>query len=146
MELAYINKVYQCRVSYTAAPTGDHPLTPEDAVNVLDEIVEAQNQSYVLGLKLKLPVHVVEAICANHSQPRDRLLHVLIEFTKQVESRPTWRAIVDALRSPAVNLPQLAMRVEAAHFPDSIATRDQRFPDHTTTDDAPLETATSTGI
>ena len=34
------------------------------------------------------------------------------------------RAIVDALRSPAVNLPALAKRVEAAHFPDPTSTSD----------------------
>ena len=31
---------------------------------------------------------------------------------------------MDALRSPIVNLPALARRVEAAHFPDLAATRD----------------------
>ena len=103
--------------------TGDKPLTLDDADNILEEIIEAQNQSFALGLKLKLSPHVVEAICENHCQPRDRLLQVLIEFTKQVDPRPTWRAIVAALRSPAVNLPQLAMRVEAAHIPDLTATR-----------------------
>ena len=57
----------------------------------------------------------MESICEKYSEPRDRLLQVIIKFTKQVEPKPIWRAIVTALRSPAVNLPQLAMRVEAAH-------------------------------
>ena len=118
---------------YTAAPTGDDPLTPDDAVNVLEEILEAQNQSYVLGLKLKLPPHLVDAIYSTNPQPRDRLLQILIEFTKQVDPRPTWGAIVAALRSPAVNLPQLAMRVEAAHFPDPTASREALPPETTTT-------------
>ena len=117
---------------YSAAPTGDEPLTPDSAVTVHEEILEAQNQSYVLGLKLKLPLYVVDSIYEKYSEPRDRLLRVLIEFTKQVDPRPTWRAIVDALRSPAVNLPQLAMRVEAAHFPSKA------------THNAPLETAIPT--
>ena len=108
-----------------AAPTGDEPLTPDDAVNVLEEILEAQNQSYVLGLKLRLPLHFVDGIYEKYSEPRDRLLQVLIAFTKQVDPRPTWRGIVAALRSPAVNLPQLAMRVERAHFPHPTATRDE---------------------
>ena len=120
---------------YSAAPTGDESLTPDDAVNVLEEILEAQNQSFVLGLKLKLPLHVVDAIHSTNLLPRDHLLQVLIEFTKPVDPRPTWRAIVDALRSPAVNLPQLAMRVEAAHFPDPAATRNTS-----------PESATSTGM
>ena len=98
--------------------------------------MEAQNQSYVLGLKLKLPLHVVDGIYDKHSEPRDRLLQVLIEFTKQVDPRPTWRAIVAALRSPAVNLPQLAMRVEGAHFPDPTTSREA----------PPPEATTSTGI
>ena len=105
----------------SAAPAGDEPLTPDDAVNVLEEILEAQDQSYVLGLKLKLPLHVLEDICEKYPQPRDRLLQILTAFLQQVDPRPTWRAIVAALRSPAVNLPQLAMRVEAAHFPDPTA-------------------------
>ena len=114
------------------APTGDEPLTPDDAVNVLEEIIEAQNQSYVLGLKLKLPPHVVEAICEKHSEPRDRLLQILTAFLQEVDPRPTWKAIVAALRSPAVNLPQLAMRVEAAHFPDPTASREAPLPEATT--------------
>ena len=66
----------------------------------------------------------MEDICEKHSQPRDRLLQVITAFLQQVDPRPTWRAIVVALRSPVVNLPQLAMKVEAAHFPDPTASRD----------------------
>ena len=76
----------------------------------------AQNQSFALGLKLQLPLHVVESICEVHTQPRHRLLQVIIEFLKQEPTGPTWRVIVAALRSPLVNLPRLAKRVEAAHF------------------------------
>ena len=93
-------------------------------MNVLEELVEAQNHSYRLGLKLKLPSHVVDSIRAQYSDPRDRLLQVLLEFMRQTEPRPTWRVIIDALRSRAVNLPHLAEIVEAAHFPDTTATRD----------------------
>ena len=99
-------------------------------MDVLEEILPAQNQSYELGLKLKVPEHEVESIHSTFTKPRNRLLHVLIAFAKQVEPRPTWRVIVDALRSPAVNVPQLAERVEAAHFPDTIATR--AVPPHST--------------
>ena len=107
---------------YTAVLTGDDPLTPDDTANVLEEIIEAKDQSYALGLELKLPLHVVEGICEAHSQPRNRLLQILDAFLQQGEPRPTWRAIVSALGSHAVNLPQLAMRVEAAHFPDPTPT------------------------
>ncbi|CAI8053745.1 hypothetical protein GBAR_LOCUS29368, partial [Geodia barretti] len=48
---------------------------------------------------------------------------------------------VEALRSPSVNLPALAARVEAAHFPDSTATRDVV---HETTTDTTESAANTT--
>ena len=101
----------------------DETLTPDDAADVFEELLPAQNKSYELGLKFKLPQHVVEAI---HSKelPSDKcLLQILIKFLEQAE-RPTWRVIVDALKNPVVGLTALARRVEAVHFPDSTATRD----------------------
>ena len=76
-----------------------------------------------------------------YTNPRDHLLHILIAFFKGVKPRPTWRVIVDALRSPAVDLPALAKRVEAAHFPDPTSTRD--VVPETTTGMTPL---TMTGL
>ena len=91
-------------------------------MDVLEEILPAQNHSFKLGLKLRLPHHEVEAIHSTHSDPKDCLLHVIIECFRKAEPRPTWRVIVDALRSPAVNLTSLANEVEAAHFPDTTST------------------------
>ena len=102
---------------YTAATTGGEVLTPDDAVKVYEELLQAQNKSFQLGLKLNLKPHQVEGIHSTYSEPENRLLRVVMLFLNQVEPRPTWRVIVDALKSPAVNLPQLAMTVEAAHFP-----------------------------
>ena len=88
-------------------------------MDVLEELLPAQTKSYVLGLKLKLQQHVVEAI--HKELPSDqRLLQILIKFLEQAEPRPTWRVIVDALKSPVVGLTALARRVEAAHFPDVV--------------------------
>jgi hypothetical protein len=100
----------------------DETLTPDDAADVFEELLPAQNKSYELGLKFKLPQHVVEAI--HKELPSDKcLLQILIKFLEQAE-RPTWRVIVDALKNPVVGLTALARRVEAVHFPDSTATRD----------------------
>ena len=98
---------------------GDETLTQDDALDVLEEILDAQNDSYELGLKLKLSVAEVEGIHSAYSKPRIRLLQVIIAFLKQVQSGATWRVIIDALRSPAVNLTGLADRLEAAHFPNN---------------------------
>ena len=93
----------------------DKTLTPNDAVDVLEKLLPAQNMSYMLGLKLKLPDHEVKSIHSTYSDPRDRLLHLLIKFTNQTEPRPTWRVIVKALRSPAVDLQALADKIDRDH-------------------------------
>ena len=98
----------------------DETLSESDAADILEELLSAQNQSYLLGMKLKLPLHEVEAIHLKYSDPRERLLHVIIAFLRQAEPRPTWRVIVEALRNPIVNLPALARRVVAAHFPQPL--------------------------
>lgn len=101
-----LTKVPYCSICYT-----------EDANDVLSEIVEAENHSEVIGLKLKLPQSVVESIHSEHTRPRDRLFHVLTKYFEQVEPtrEPTpdsWRVITDILCSPPVNLPELAKRLE----------------------------------
>ena len=105
------------------APTEDVMLTERDAIDIFEELLEAINKAYVLGLAFELPPHEVDAIKTNYSDPRDCLLQVILTFLRQAEPRPTWKVIVDALRSPAVNLTALAERVEAAHFPDLTATQ-----------------------
>ena len=109
-------------ISHTA-PAEDVTLTERDAMAIFEELLEAMNQAYVLGLKMNLPTHEVDAISAAYTNARDRLLQVILVFLRRAEPRPTWRVIVDVLKSPAVNLTALAERVEAAHFPDLTATR-----------------------
>ena len=105
-----------------AATTGDGVLTSNDAVQVVEELLPAQNKSYQLGLKLKLQPHEVESIHSTYPTPEERLLRIVMLFLKQVDPKPTWRVIVDALKSPLVNFPQLARAVETAHFPDTTST------------------------
>ena len=87
-------------------------------------VVIEVNHAHLLGLMMNVKPRDVEAIQATNQQPKDRLLHIIIAILRQAEPRPTWRAIVDALKSPVVGLTALARRVEAAHFPDLTAARD----------------------
>ena len=83
--------------------------------------MEAKTKSFSLGLRL-LPTSKVEAIHVQFHNPQERLTHIIIEFLKQAEPRPTWRVIVNALRSPSVALTALARKLEASHFPDFTST------------------------
>ena len=98
-------------------PAVEKELTPKDGIEVMEKLVPAMNKSFELGLKLKLPKHEVESIHNQHPDPRTRLLHVIMERIEQVLPGLTWRIIVEALRSPAVNLPVLAAELETAHCP-----------------------------
>lgn len=100
-----------------AEPRGDEIIAPNEAVRVVEELLPAQNQSYELGLKLNLPPYEVKSIHSMFPEPRKRLLHVVMEFLNQVEPRPTWKLIIEALKSPLVNLPELGLAIEEAHFP-----------------------------
>ena len=97
-------------------------LTPDDAADLVEELLPAKIRSHQLGQALKIPRRVVDNIHSEFSDPRDQLFHVFIEFTNLSEPRPTWRVIVDALRTNEVYLPALADEVEAAHIRQPIST------------------------
>ena len=81
-------------------------------MHVLEKILPAKNSSRPFGLKLGLLPHEGDAIHSKHSDPQEQLFQVLLAFTNQTEPRPTWRAIIDALKSPVVKLPALAETLE----------------------------------
>lgn len=94
-------------------------MTPDDALTVTEELLDAQNHAHLLGLKLHVKQRDIDAIQATYQHPKDRLLHIIIEFLQHTEPRPTWRAVINALRNPLVDLPALAGKIEAAHLPGS---------------------------
>ena len=95
-------------------------LAPKDAINVVEEILPALNQSYTLALLLNIPHYEVESIHRQHTDPHDRLLHVIMAFINRDHPKPTWRSIVHALRNEVIGLPNLARKLELAHVPSSL--------------------------
>ena len=94
-------------------------------MSVLEEILEAKTHARFIGLKLKLPKHVVDGIHTKYSDPQERLYNVIEDYLKRVNPTPTWRAIADALRSPLVNFAHLAKRIEDKHCSPVPAQPDQ---------------------
>ena len=93
----------------------EETLSENDDMEILEELLPAKNQSVFLARKLKIPDHTVDAIHKEHADQKERLYRVIQEFLKRVEPRPTWRVILDALRSRVVNLPRLAEDIEKRH-------------------------------
>ena len=92
--------------------THDETLGPDKAFDVLEEILAAQNHARYIGLKLKVPGHVVDGIYNKYSEPRDQLYFVIVAFLNHTDPRPTWRVIAGALRTGAVPLTRLADKIE----------------------------------
>ena len=97
----------------------DMTLTSNDAGKIMEELVEAQNHANLLGLMLNVKPDDVEAIEATYQNPKQRLLHVIIKFLEQADQSPTWKAIVQALRTRTVDLPRLAARLEERYVPNT---------------------------
>ena len=72
-------------------------------------------RAYFVGLNLKIPPGVLESITSRYDDDNERLLYVIMEFLRQIDPKPTWRAIIDALKSPLVGMPRLAEEIEAKY-------------------------------
>ena len=106
----------------TATPSGrrgfeDRILVRDDVPGIVAQILDAQTKSKLFGRVLKLPAHTVDRIHVQYSDPEECLFQVMDEFVKQVEPRPTWRAIVNALKNPLIGLTSLAEEIEGKHCP-----------------------------
>ena len=107
-------------VANTDENVGSNPLdmmlTEANADEIFEKLLPAQKESYKLGLKL-LPMSEVSRITSANVDEQEKLRQVIATFLRQKEPKPTWREIVEALRSPSVNLPDLATKLERAHCP-----------------------------
>ena len=75
----------------------------------------AKAKSFALGLMLNLPLHNVEAIHSNALDHSQRILEIIIAFVRQKYPIPTWRAIINPLRSTFIDLPDVADELESAY-------------------------------
>jgi hypothetical protein len=92
-------------------------LDEHDVTEIVPEILLVQTKSEILGRILKLPKPTVDSIIYKYSDPQEQLIHVIDTFVNQVHPKPTWRAIVDALKNPLINLPHLAEEIKQRHCP-----------------------------
>ena len=89
----------------------------DDLSTVLEELHKARTKWYCIGLKLKVPVDTLDSIKAQSDDPSECLLQALKHWLKTVDPKPTWQALVDALRSHLVEEHQLANTIEEKYCP-----------------------------
>jgi len=95
-------------------------LSLDDLATVRKELHEARTKWYDIGLELKVPVGTLDSIEAQSDDTKKCLLEALKHWLKTVDPKPTWQALVDALRSCVVEENQLANSLEEKHCPKKI--------------------------
>ena len=113
MQFSSISRSVLCTAG-TADPL-DKTLVQDDVPEIVGKILDAQNKSELLGRVLKLPASTVSGIHRQYRDPEECLFHVIDEFVRQVEPRPTWRVLLTALRHPTIRLTRLADEIESEH-------------------------------
>ena len=82
---------------------------------VLEELYEALTCWYCMGLELRMKVSILDSISSQWSHPEECFRRMLMVYLQTAIPSPSWRALVEALRSPVVGFPRLAERVEQRH-------------------------------
>ena len=92
-------------------------LSPDGLITVLEELHEACTKWYYIGLTLKVPASTLDGIEAQSNDQKKCLLRVIQHWLKTVDPKPTWQALVDALRSRLVEEHPLASSIEEKYCP-----------------------------
>ena len=90
---------------------------PLDLKTVQVELWDVKCKWYNLGLELDLDKSSLDAISANrHEQVEDCFREVLSQWLDLATPSTSWKALVKALRSPAVDFPQVASKIESKYI------------------------------
>ena len=91
------------------------PLTTGDLKKVRNSVWDARAKWYDIGIELEIDVSVLEAIKSDNDDVALCLTTMLTGWLKQTTPSPTWEALTDALKSPAVGCGHLAENIESKY-------------------------------
>ena len=78
-----------------------------------NEIHDARAKWYDIGIELKIDVRTLKYIKSTYTDNKDCLREVLEVWFKAVDPKPTWKALVDALKAQVIDEQKLAADLEA---------------------------------
>ena len=83
---------------------------------LLNELHTVRGNWYLIGLQLEIPHTTLDCLKQNHSDPSDLMREVLKYWLDTaVDPRPSWEAVVAALRSPVVDKKCIAEKLESMY-------------------------------
>jgi len=80
---------------------------------VWNEIHDARAKWYDIGIELKIDVPTLKNIKSTYTDNKDCFREVLKVWLKAVDPKPTWKALVDALKARVIDEQKLAADLEA---------------------------------
>ena len=90
---------------------------PLNLKTVQGALWDAKCKWYNLGLELDLNPPTLAAIKSNfHGMVEDCFREVLLKWLEVATPYPSWKALVKALRAPAVDFPQVASKIESKYI------------------------------
>ena len=88
----------------------------DDLVCVLEEILDVSADWYDLGLQLKVRIGTLKSIRTDFSASKHQLREMLNAWLTTGDN-PSWKTLIDALRSRMVGASQLAAALETKYCP-----------------------------
>ena len=104
---------------YSTTSISDFPgnkLTSDDLGRVLVEVLDVSAQWYNLGLQLNVRTGTLNKIRTQFPDPNDQLREML-KVWLNTSDNPTWKTLIDGLRSRIVGARQLAGDLETKYCP-----------------------------
>ena len=94
-------------------------MTPRDLKSVRTAIWEARSRWSDIGIELEMSKTDLDVIQQTYTETHQCFNEMLCEWLKRTDPQPTWTALVDALKAPAVGLGQLAEEIKKNHIAQS---------------------------
>ncbi|CAI8028826.1 hypothetical protein GBAR_LOCUS16380 [Geodia barretti] len=101
----------------------DKRLKKDDAVNIVRQLLDVQIKAKTFGRLLELSRAIIEVTPQLTGDPQALSFYIIDEFLKQVDPRPTWRLILNALRDPLIGEHSLAQEIEVSLTKDMTSPR-----------------------
>ena len=140
--LLHIESTDPCQTIISAVDTVlEKRLNKDDATDIVRHLLDVQSKAKTLGRLLKVPKAIIDVTPQSTSDPQAPLFHIIDECLKQVDPKPTWRLILNALRDPLIGEHSLAQEIEVSLTMTSSSTLPGAHPSSTTS--VPLSTSTA---
>ena len=112
MFISFSACISACFIAFTISGA---PLGIADLATVINDTFPCRAKWYNLGIQLRVDVGTLDSIKVQYDVPGDQLREVVRTWLTTSDN-PTWRAMVQALKSPVIEEPRLARDLQQKHY------------------------------